>query len=266
MRKFLVSILMFVFIFTSLSLNGQIKRSDLIGEWRTGNEDSLYYASDSITFHMDANHQFDGKTCHVLDWRKERGNFRLTETFLCTEPGRVRGYVYNEKLLLKKTDFGQIIQYKRRGKLIDQFKVITFKESKVDRYPYDIKQLTVLRFDDLSDQKLYNYVDSLVYKVLNYEPTIADSTAYSVLMKNGTPSIPRIIIRDSKENNPKPMLVINGILFKNYDVLKQFLFVEAISIEYITGEDALAFFSYNARNGVIIIQLSIRKFKRSQKK
>ena len=234
MKKVSVSFLTMVLTLASLSLIGQIKRSDLIGEWQTGNEDSLYYTSDSITFHLDANYQFDDKTCHVLDWRLKKSSFRLSERFLCSEPGTTSSSIYKERLLVKKRDFGQVIQLKRKAKLMDQFKVIALKENRVERYPYNIKRLTVLRFDDPADQKLYHYVDSLVYKVLKFVPTPIDTIAHKKILENAAATTPKIVIRDQVEINPKPLLVINGILFKNYEVLKQFLLVEAISIDYIS--------------------------------
>ncbi|MEL6557491.1 MAG: hypothetical protein AAFQ94_04860 [Bacteroidota bacterium] len=266
MKKVSVSVLTIVLTLSSLSLIGQIKRSDLIGEWQTGNEDSLYYTSDSITFHMDANHRFDDKTCHVLNWRLQKSSFKLTNTYLCTEPGRLWYYNAKEKLLVKERDFGQVIHLKRKGKLIDQFKVIELKESKVERYPYDIKQLTVLRFDDPADQKLYHYVDSLVYKVLKFVPTPIDTIARKKILENAAATMSKIVIRDQVEINPKPLLVINGILFNNYEVLKQFLMVEVISIDYLSRTKAPMLCGSNASNGVIIIQLSDSRFRKFWKR
>lgn len=205
------------------------------------------------------------RTYHGVEWRITRNVFRLTETFINDDYGQIQSSNEKEKLLLKKRDFGGVIQIKRQGKLIDQFKVIELKESKIERYPHEIKQLTVLRFDDSAEQKLYNYVDSLVFDVLNYKPTPVDSTAYNELIKSGAATILQIKIRDSREVNPKPLLVINDYLIDNYEFLKQFLFVEAISFEYLTKVKAPMLYGASAINGVIVIQLSNRKFKKVQK-
>ena len=251
MRKFLASFLTFILTLSSLSLIGQIKRSDLIGDWQTRNEDSLYYKSDSIRFHMDVNHRFDDKTCLILDWRMKKGSFRLSERFLCSEQGTISSSIYKEKLLLKNRDFGQMIYLKRNGELIDQFKVLELTESQVERYPYDIKQLTVLRVDELKEQKLYNYVDSLVYNVLGYTPNTVDSTKYNQLFKKYAPEEAKIILRDSRQVNPKPLLVVNGCMIENYEFLKQFLFVEAIDIQYLTKKQVVAaLYGSKAINGL----------------
>lgn len=247
---------------SSLNLNAQIKRTDLEGDWQTNNKDSLYYTSDSIEFHLDINHWINIETCNIVNWRTEKRKFKFIETYLCTEPGRERSSTDKEKLLIKKRDFGQVIQLKRERQLMDQFKVIELKETRVDRYPFDIKQLTVLRFDDLEEQKLYNYVDSLVYDVLDYVPTAVDSTIYNEIIQNAAATTSEIRIRDSREVNPKPLLVVNGHVVEHYELLKSFLFVEATAIQYLTREQATMLYGMRAVNGVIVIQLSNSKFKK----
>lgn len=247
---------------STLNLNAQIKRTVLEGDWQTSNKDSLYYKADSIEFHLDINHWMNIETCDIVNWRTEKGSFKFIETYLCTEPGRERWSTDKEKLIIKKRDFGQVIQLKRKGQLFDQFKVIELTESRVERYPFDIKQLTVLRFDDLEEQKLFKFVDSLVFDVLEYEPTPVDSTVYKKIIQNAATTTSEIRIRDNREVNPKPLLVVNGHVAEHYEILKSFLFVEATAIEYITREQATMLYGARAVNGVIVIQLSNRKFKR----
>ena len=262
MKNQLQYILTFAFIISTLNLNGQVKRSDLEGDWKTNNEDSFYTKTDSIEFHLDINHWLSVETCNIVNWRTEKGNFKFIETYLCTEPGRERWSTEKEKLLLKKRDFGQVIQLKRNGELFDQFKVIELIESRVDRYPFDIKQLTVLRFDQLKDQKLYNYIDSLVYQVLKYKPEEIDSTAINLLTEGAAAITAKITLRDGSNSNPKPLLVVNGHVVEHYEFLKLFLFVEATTIQYLTKEQATMLYGTGSVNGVIMIQLSNSKFKK----
>jgi len=250
---------------SSLNLNAQIKRTDLEGDWQTNNKDSLYYKTDSIQFHLDINHWINIETCNIVNWRIKKGSFKFIETYLCTEPGGERWSTEKEKLLVKKRDFGQVIQLKRKGELFDQFKVIELSERRVDRYPFDIKELTVLRFDNLDEHKLYNYVDSLVYDVLDYVPTPVDSTIYNKIIQNAAATTSEIRIRDSREVNPKPLFVVNGHVAEHYEFLKLFLFVEATAIQYLTKEQATMLYGARAVNGVIVIQLSNRKFKKKWK-
>jgi hypothetical protein len=265
-KKQLLYISTFACFISTLNLNAQIKRTDLEGDWQTNNKDSLYYKTDSIEFHLDINHWINIETCDIVNWRTEKGSFKFIETYLCTEPGRERWSTDKEKLLIKKKDFGQVIQLKRNGELFDQLKVIELTESRVDRYPFDIKRLTVLRFDQLDDQKLYNYVDSLAYQVLKYKPEEIDSTAINLITEGAAATTAKITIRDGYNSNPKPLLVVNGHVVEHYEFLKLFLFVEATTIQYLTREQATMLYGTRAVNGVIVIQLSNSKFKKIWKK
>lgn len=261
-KNLLLYILTFVCFVSTLSLNAQIRRTDLEGDWQTNNKDKIYYKTDSIEFHLDINHWLNIETCDIVNWRTEKRSFNLIETYLCTEPGRQSWSTEKEKLLIKTRDFGQVIQLKRSGELFDQFKVIELAESRVDRYPFDIKQLTVLRFDKLEDLKLYNYIDSLVYQVLKYRPEEFDSAAINLITEGAAATTAKITIRDSRDSNPRPLLVVNGHVAEHYEILKLFLFVEVTAIKYLTREQATILYGTRAVNGVIVIQLSNRKFKR----
>jgi hypothetical protein len=39
---------------STLDTSGQIRRTQLEGDWQTDNKDSLYYKNDSVQFHLDA--------------------------------------------------------------------------------------------------------------------------------------------------------------------------------------------------------------------
>ena len=266
MKKQQLYILTLACFISTLNLSAQIKRTDLEDDWQTNNKDSLYYKADSIEFHLDINHWINIETCDIVNWRTEKGNFKFIETYLCTEPGRERWSTYKEKVLLKNRDFGQVIQLKRNGELFDQFKVIELTESRVDRYPFDIKRLTVLRFDKLNDQKLYNYVDSLVYQVLKYKPEEIDSTTINLITEGAAATTAKITIRDGYNSNPKPLLVMNGHVVEHYELLKLFLFVEANDIQYLTREQATSIYGSRAINGVILVVISDKKFKKVWKK
>lgn len=241
---------------------GQIKRTQLQGDWKTNNQDSLYYKSDSVKFYLGINHWLDIEACNLVIWSTKKGKFRFINSYICSEPGRVNWLNVKEKLKLTKTDYGQILELKRANSVIERFKILDFQITYADRYPHETKELTILRFDKLEDQKLYNYIDSLVYQVLNHEPDAVDSTAVNIITQGAAAIASKIIIRDAEPKNPKPLLVINGILVQQNEILREFLFVEAITIKYLTKEQSASIYGYRAINGVIILQVSNKKFKK----
>ncbi|WP_162555743.1 hypothetical protein [Reichenbachiella versicolor] len=259
------SIIVFLFLNSFLSLHGQdVDKRQLFGEWKANNQDSTYYKNDTITLFLDVNHKFQTNTCKLVQWRIGKKSFKKVNSFICTEPGRLNSSVRNEKLKLKNTDFGQTIVLSRQGVIFDKFKILQFKEQSVNRYPYEIKQLTVLRFDELSQNKLFNYVDSILFNVLGYEPSELDSTVYKPNLGTAVKKPKVLKIRDRQEQDLKPILIINGHIVENYEMLKEFLFVEAIDVQYLTKEDmgATSICGGRALNGVISMVLSKKKFKK----
>jgi len=266
MRNLLSIILVIICLVASLDTVGQLKRFDLEGDWQTNNQDSLYYRIDTVEMYLDINHFMKIETCNSVSWRTDNGKFKFISSYLCSEPGIEEWSTEKEKLSIEKRDFGQVIQLKRSGQIFEQFKIIELKESRVERYPFDIKQLTVLRFDHPAEQKLYNYVDSLVFDVLGYEPTALDSGMYREILKNAAATTTTIRIRHENDKNPKPILIINGYPTVNFDILKEFLFVEATAINHLTKEQSASLYGARAINGAIVVQTSIKKFKKAWKK
>ena len=171
---------------------------------------------------------------------------------LCTEPteGIVKPPVL-EKIKLRKKDFGQIIELYQNGKLADKFRIIELQKS-------NNSVLKLMRFDKLSDHKLYKYVDSLIYKVLKYKPRKADNKKKVAINVHRGCAV--------SIGNPEPPIVINGIPVKNRNILKELLLVETYAIRYLTKIDAVALYGTKAINGVIIIKTSEKRFKKVLKK
>ncbi len=198
----------------------------------------------------------------MIKWTVEKRNFKLSNVFTCTEPGRVSAFTDKEKLRFTKTDFGQKITLERNNQIFDKFKITDYQEKAIDRYPHDIRELRLMRFDKLTDYKLEKYVDSLIYKVLDYDSTRTD-TIYPVIA-GGNENI-KIKLRDGYDPNPEPLLVINGYVVDNKEILKKFRLVETISIDFIRKKTARNVYGYRADNGVIIIAVSKKRFKEEWK-
>ena len=138
------------FLLTNFSFS-QIKKKDLNGIWKTDIE--LFSKTDTIKFYRNL------KSCYQTWWTFEKRNFKTNELNICAEPPRISGIVGTEKLKLRKTDFGQLMEYYQNDNLTDKFRIIELVEKSEP-------ELKLMRFDKLTEQKLYKYVDSLIYKVL----------------------------------------------------------------------------------------------------
>lgn len=241
---------------------GQIKKKDLIGEWQSKNDDSLYYKNDTIKLYKDINYFYNTKTCYLIRWTLDKRTFKISNVFTCTEPGRVSAFTEKEKMRISNTDFGQMIILERNGKVFDKFKITNYQEKHVERYPHEIKELRLMRFDKLSEYKLFNYVDSLIYKVLDYDSTIVD-TAFQNILKNAAATTAKIINRNNP--NPEPLIVMNGHIIVNKEILKKIRLVETINIEFIEKKTARQVYGYRADNGVIVIAVSKKRFKEEWK-
>jgi hypothetical protein len=124
--------------------NGQLKMTDLYGDWETNNKDSLYYKSDTVDFIQDINH-FNGiETCDIVVLRVSKKEFKFIKTFLCTEPGRERWTNGKQTIKIRKGKSGQTIEIKILDK-VERFAVLDYKEERIDRYPWDIKKLKLRR-------------------------------------------------------------------------------------------------------------------------
>ena len=214
---------------------------------------------------MDVNHKYNTKNCHLVRWEINKSNFKLNNVFRCTEPGRVSAFIDKEKLRIQNTDFGQVITLKRNTQLMDKFKIIDYLSKQVDRYPYEIKELQLMRFDKLSSCKLFNYVDSLIYKVLEYDSTKTDST-YQDILRNTKDNNVKVKIRDGYNPNPEPVIVLNGYIVDDKEILKRFRLVETIEIQALKKDDLKFIYGTRALNGVIVILVSKKRFKKQWKK
>jgi len=253
----------YILIFLALSFNvcGQIKKNNLIGEWQTKNDDNLYYKTDTINLFKDINHFYntDTDTQQLILWTINKKYSKIQDLFII-EPTRASVSKDLFKLKLKKTDYGQIISFETNGQIFDKFKIVNYKEKNVDRYPYTIKEIRLIRFDKLSEHKLFKYVDSLIYRVLLYDSTLVDSTTQNIQI-NPVTTYTKIIIRDEYDSNPEPLIVLNGHVVNNKEILKQFRLVEIRGISYLTKENASSFYGQRAINGVIILLVSKKRFR-----
>lgn len=119
---------------------------DLKGEWTAINTDSAYYKNDEIEFHQDINYYVKAKQCYFVYWRVlNKADLQIENHFVCTEPGRVKRAQEKETFKLNKKGEAQEIEIRRGGKVIDKFKVVEYKEIKIETYPYDTKLLKLVR-------------------------------------------------------------------------------------------------------------------------
>ena len=225
----------------------QIKKKELSGIWKTNSE--LFSKTDTIKFYRNI------KSCYQTKWSIKKREFKANELNICTEPPRISGIVGKEKIKLRKRDFGQIIEYYQNGSLTDKFRIIELtKESE--------PELKLMHFDKLTEQKVYKYVDSLVFKVLNYDPSKTKSNTKGIKISDSNQHA-KITIR---YNNPEPLIVVNGYPLIDREPLKELLLVETYGITYLTKEQSASIYGSRAINGVIVLQTSEKKFKNVRKK
>jgi len=248
MKIFIFSFFLFVTTFFS-----QIKKKNLIGEWAA--DKTSFYSADTIKFYRES------KSCHQIIWYIGRRKFHSNVAFMCEEPTRGIVNPVLEKLKLKKKDFGQIIELYQNGILMDKFRIVELQKS-------NNSILKLMRFDKLSDQKLYKYVDSLIYKVLKFKPELKQNKTKSNVSKFRNKNTGEYQIRCSATiiDNPEPLIIINGIPVKNRNILKELLLVETYAIRYLTKISAASLYGTKAFNGVIILKTSEKRFKKVLKK
>jgi len=235
-----------------LSLNfsfSQIKKKDLNGIWKTDTE--LFSKNDTIKFYENI------KNCYQTKWAIKKREFKINELNICTEPPRISGILGKEKIKLKKRDFGQIIEYYQNGNLTNKFRIIELNKKSEP-------ELKLMNFDKLTEQKLYKYVDSLVFKVLNYDSNKAENSV-GIKISDSNPNV-KISVRDGGNGNPEPLLVVNGYPLVDREPLKELLLVETYGITYLTKEQSASIYGSRAINGVIILQTSEKRFKNVRKK
>ena len=244
----ITALTIYFFLLTNFCFS-QIKKKDLNGIWKTNTE--LFSKADTIKFYSNI------KDCYQTKWTIEKRKFKTNDLNICTEPPRLSGIVGKEKIKLRKTDFGQVIEHYQNGILADKFRIVELKEQ-------NSQELKLMRFDKLSEQKVYKYVDSLVFKVLNYNP---DSTTnnYGVKISESNQNV-KIKIRDGGIGNLEPLVVVNGRPLQNREPLKELLLVETYAIKYLTKEQSASIYGSRAINGVILLLTSEKRFKKIWKK
>jgi hypothetical protein len=145
MRPMNKGLLTITLILTIVRLScGQVKREQLDGDWETNNKDSLYYKSDTVEFIQDANWRYGIATCDIVILRVSKSEFKFVNTYLCSEPGTERTTNGKQTIRLFKQKSDQLIEIKILDK-VEKFKVLTYEEKRVNRYPWDIKVLRLKR-------------------------------------------------------------------------------------------------------------------------
>lgn len=239
-------------LITTLSFS-QIKKKDLIGSWYS--ERSNFIDQDTIKFSRKSkDHLSVRSSCNQVLWHVEKINFIIREDVVCEAAGKVSTYFRKEGFKIKKTDFGPVLELNLGQNSIAKFRV-------VEQTEFNQKQIKLIRYDELSEQKVYKYVDSLFYQVLQYVPdTISNLQLQVSKITNGDPSI-ALKLRDGENYNLKPALVINGRFIENTEILKKFYMFETYTISYLTGEKAASLYGYRGLNGIVIVQTSEKRFK-----
>lgn len=227
----------------------QIKKRDLVGIWNTGNDDGMFHKADTIKFYPNIN------SCIQIKWTIEKRNFKTNEIKTCTESPIISRIVNKEKLKLIKTDFGQILRYYQDKNLIAKYRIVELNKN-------NNGELKLMRFDKLTEQKLYKYVDSLIFKVLKYDPNKSNNDNADIKTSDLNQNA-KITIRN---NNPEPLIVVNGYPLIDKEHLMDLLLVETYGIKYITKEQSANLYGSQAINGVIVLQTSEKRFKAVRKK
>ncbi|MCW3786525.1 hypothetical protein [Plebeiibacterium sediminum] len=130
--------------------------------------------------------------------------------------------------------------------------------------PDESKEIKLIRFDKLSEENLFNFVDSLIYKVVMYDSSFVDSTYLQNLDSREIASLKKRIELGYK-TNPEPMILLNAHSVENKEILKKFKMTDVLKIKYLTTEQASPNYGYHALNGVIDISVRKKKFKKEWK-
>ena len=139
-------LLLIIFLSVTYQLSAQVTPKSLVGEWTTSNSDSSYYKNDTIELHQDITYNNQPNCCDYVTWRvNSKKSLFIENLFNCTEPGRVKRSADKETFSIKNANGQQVIEIKRGGKKVDRFQILELKESRVNKYPYDIKVLKLKR-------------------------------------------------------------------------------------------------------------------------
>lgn len=141
-------IILFYFLSHSLVSYSQIKPQDLVGKWIICDDNNLYSKLDSILLIQDINHQVysDESCCNYINWNiMTRSKIRIENLYACSEPGKISWVSSRDSFKLVRKQKKQIIIIKRNRKMFETFYVVSFKTTKVNRYPYEIKSMMLKR-------------------------------------------------------------------------------------------------------------------------
>lgn len=249
-----ITLLTLSFIFlTSLSYS-QTKKKDLVGEWYSENQFGQYFKNDTIQFTRTVKN-LEKKLCEFIKWDVGKRTFKISEVNICTARVNETERYEKEKIKLRKTDFGQVIEHYQGKNLIETFRIVELENN-------NDAELKVMRFDNISEQKLYKYVDSLIFKVLKYEPNKKTNSSTGIKISDSNSNV-KITIRNK---NREPLVVVNGYPLANREILKKLLLVETFNITYLRKEKSAEIYGYSGINGVIILQTSEKRLKNVLKK
>lgn len=227
-------LLLFILIIP-FNVFSQINQKDLKGDWYSTNYQFTH--SDTIHFYKNQHHFINEDSCALIHWKIQKKSFNSS---IITNCGKFQGFVEPTNanyLKLSTTYLGQLLVIKTNNKTLHRYKIInnsTIKEN---------GEFQLMRIDDLAEQQLYKRIDSLVLQVMNNDSTTVDTTSSNL-----------------QQQKPKPILVVNGVLQKDYEILKQYRLVEMVSISYIDKASTTKAFC-KPISGAILIQVSTKQFK-----
>jgi hypothetical protein len=141
-------LLLILLISANIASCQSVKESELIGLWTTCNDDSLYFKSDTLVLYQDINYRNLAKKqcCHYINWNiPTKKDFKIEDLFACAEPGTIKTSGLKEKIKLITKNSEKIIEIYTNGSVTDRFIILKFESKEVDRYPWEIKILTIKR-------------------------------------------------------------------------------------------------------------------------
>ncbi|MFT7233462.1 MAG: hypothetical protein ACI8TA_002687 [Cyclobacteriaceae bacterium] len=124
----------------------QVSLEQLQGEWTCNNIDSTsYLANGTLTLHKNINYRYQIESCHIVTWRIENSDLVISNGYICSEPGYEEFNLEPFLIELEQNVSTIEISISENNKLKDQFEIIALDSQRIDKYPNDIYQLTILR-------------------------------------------------------------------------------------------------------------------------
>ena len=113
-----------------------VQKEDIVNNyvhpWRSNNDDSLYFKSDTINVYQFKTRSYESFGCEKVNWNFSSENeFVLTRVHLCKEPPTRDISKPNDSLKVKFKNKRSmlIIEFNHLNKNIDKFELIDFKEN-----------------------------------------------------------------------------------------------------------------------------------------